>query len=465
LAHKEEMEMKAASRWSPVLIIVGLIVVLSFPGLTGAAGGGANVVRGDECTISLVEVGGGDVTTTDTRSVETSSGNLIVKCRADLPDDVDPPARAVRTNGELCTTHLGPTMDTQKVVTPAGKVRLTCRINGSTRPPATGWAIGDDATGTAVIVHTADGGLTWHVQGDSTAWAGLGGDDVSAVDDQTVWVALSSGDAETGGAILHTTDGGATWISQAIPAGLAGGIKGVKGLSRNTAWAASLRGTILHTIDGGATWTVVPHPAVPIFEVNRMDAMGAHVWIADVYDGFSVGGSVVHTRDGGLTWRAEYLPEDSPLTVHAFSPTAAWASGAVALAFFRTVDGGEAWDKVVQLGGHDHMDDICAAGADDVWGVQNGGGVDGRIWRVHVAAGGTPDARNITPPELGGYAPGGITCLDTGEAWAVAQQQAIPDTSKPLGIILHTVDGENWVQQSAPTHVYYWKMSFAGARR
>ncbi len=32
-------------------------------------------------------------------------------------------------------------------------------------------------------------------------------------------------------------------------------------------------------------------------------------------------------------------------------------------------------------------------------------------------------------------------------------------------IILHTVDGEHWVQQSAPTHVYYWKVSFVGARR
>ena len=53
--------MKATSRVSLVLILVGLMVVLSFPGLTGAGGGGANVVRGEDCTISLAEVGGGDV--------------------------------------------------------------------------------------------------------------------------------------------------------------------------------------------------------------------------------------------------------------------------------------------------------------------------------------------------------------------------------------------------------------------
>ena len=55
--------------------------------------------------------------------------------------------------------------------------------------------------------------------------------------------------------------------------------------------------------------------------------------------------------------------------------------------------------------------------------------------------------------------------MDTSVAWVVAQKGMPPDPTKPLGIILHTVDGEQWVQQMAPAQVRYWKVSFVGARR
>ena len=88
-------------------------------------------------------------------------------------------------------------------------------------PLRVGWAIGDDVTGVPAIVHTTDGGLTWQAQGDLSAWTGVEGNDISAVDDQTAWAALGSGGAgDTLGAILHTTDGGATWVTQTIPPGL-----------------------------------------------------------------------------------------------------------------------------------------------------------------------------------------------------------------------------------------------------
>lgn len=49
----------------------------------------------------------------------------------------------------------------------------------------------------------------------------------------------------------------------------------------------------------------MPHPTVPIFEVNRMDAIGKDVWIADAYvPANDPVGAVVHTQDGGLTWSA-----------------------------------------------------------------------------------------------------------------------------------------------------------------
>jgi photosystem II stability/assembly factor-like uncharacterized protein len=265
---------------------------------------------------------------------------------------------------------------------------------------------------------------------------------------------------------------------QAIPAGLSGGIKAVKGLSRREAWAASLYGgTILHTTDGGHNWNIVPHPTVPIVQVNRMDAMGRNIWIADA----STEGAVVHSQDGGLTWRrwwdqvrpawrAEYLPYgDSPLTVHAFSPLAVWASGSSLPndnpSFYRTVDAGVQWEHVIKVGANDHFDDICAASPDDVWGALNGSESAGRVWRVHVEPDGLVDAKEVTA--LGNYAAEGVTCLDTRVAWVVGQRQAVDHNTKPFGIILYTTDGgETWVQpQSAPDDVFYWKVSFVGARR
>jgi photosystem II stability/assembly factor-like uncharacterized protein len=333
-------------------------------------------------------------------------------------------------------------------------------------PQRVGWAIGDDATGVPAIVHTTDGGLTWEAQGDLSAWTGVEGNDISAVDDQTAWAALGSGGAgDTLGAILHTTDGGAAWVTQTIPPGLTGGIKGVKGLSRNEAWAVSLGGTVLHTTDGGATWNIVPHPVTPITEVNRIDALGTNLWIADSAEA-SATGAIVHTSDSGLTWRAEHLPADGPLTVQAFSPTVVWASGVERLAFYRTVNGGDLWVKAAEVGGLDHLDDVCAPVADDAWGVQNGDGISGGIWRVHVAPNGTPEAKKLTPLELNGYEPGGVTALDINVAWVVAQKGQYPDPTKPLGIILSTTDGgAHWVQGAAPADIRYWKVSFVGARR
>ena len=133
--------------------------------------------------------------------------------------------------------------------------------------------------------------------------------------------------------------------------------------------------------------------------------------------------------------------------------------------FYRTVDGGLSWVRISQLGGLDHLDDVCAASPNDAWGVQNGNGHTGPIWLAHVAADGITDMVKFSLPELIGYTPGGVTCTDASVAWVVAQKGLSTAPDKPLGIILHTVDGENWVQQSAPTNIHYWKVSFAGARR
>ena len=53
-----------------------------------------------------------------------------------------------------------------------------------------GWAIGWRSDYTAAILHTNNGGRTWEEQGNPALWTGMGGNDISAVDDLTAWAAV-----------------------------------------------------------------------------------------------------------------------------------------------------------------------------------------------------------------------------------------------------------------------------------
>ena len=332
-------------------------------------------------------------------------------------------------------------------------------------PVLVGWAIGQDRNNAAVIVGTSDGGHTWQVQKSSPDWTGLDAGDISAVDDKTAWAVLVSAPGVRRDAIIHTTDGGTTWVTQTLPAGVTGGVKSIKGLSRSEAWATSMSGVILHTTDGGASWAIVPNATTPITQVNRMDAIGQQVWIADS----DSHGAIVYSEDAGSTWQAAHLDNegqpDTPLTVHAASPQIVWASGTESLTFYRSLDGGADWSKVISVGGFDHLDDICGSSAEHVWGVTNGGGVDGRIKRVVAPVGSDPQAFDVTPEVLRGYMPGGVTCLAQRTAWVVGQQGPNPDPTIPDGVILYTTDGQTWTKAAAPADVHFWKVSMSGARR
>jgi hypothetical protein len=231
--------------------------------------------------------------------------------------------------------------------------------------------------------------------------------------------------------VLHTTDGGATWFTQTLPAEANFGLKSVKGVSRSEAWASTLDGVILRTTNGGATWTVIPHPGIVITQVNRMDVILPHIWLADSAED----GAIIHSADGGATWRREVMDNEgeveSPLTVHAVSPDVVWASGTRSLSFFRAVDGGATWEKVITVGGFDHLDDICASSAADVWGAQNGDGVNGHIHWVDAPPDGAVEHGMAAAPALQGYTPGGVSCVDSRTAWVVAPKGVPPDPAKP----------------------------------
>jgi photosystem II stability/assembly factor-like uncharacterized protein len=249
-----------------------------------------------------------------------------------------------------------------------------------------------------------------------------------------------------------------------------GGIKGVKGLSRTEAWAASLGGAILHTTDGGATWNVVPHPTTAINDVNRIDALGSSdVWIASPNQEHGGNSNMIHTQDNGLTWRQEPLPnvpdDHGPMSVNAVSPLVAWTALNRSGNVYRTLDGGANWLLVTTIAaGSNDADDLCAAGPEAAWVVLTPGTGDGMLWRVHVAADGSVDAREFQPASKA-FTYEGITCLDERAVWAVGGNP-LHAAGLPLGVIVITHDGgKTWLQGSAPADIEYWKVSFAGARR
>jgi len=327
----------------------------------------------------------------------------------------------------------------------------------------TGWAIGDDLDSTAVILHTGNGGVAWEVQGDRSLWKGHDATDISAVDEETAWAALSSTTSE-GGMILHTSDGGLTWNVQALPQAIPEGVKGIKGVSRDEAWAVGLNGPVMHTNNGGKTWEIVPTPGITLRQVNRIDVLGGDIWIADFGNGEN---GMIHSPDGGLTWRQEYLPgvnsSHGPMTASIVNAQVAWTSVNLQGELYRTLDGGLTWKiDAPGLSGSNDIDDVCAVTENVAWAVQNTSG-GGYVMRVTIVGNDVTKSDWYFPE----YVYEGVSAFDERRAWIGGYRAITSPVELPKGSILHTSDGgETWESQTLPVNnVDIWKISFVGAHR
>lgn len=330
-----------------------------------------------------------------------------------------------------------------------------------------GWAIGDDPEGTAAILHTDNGGTTWEEQGDSRPWKGMWANDISAVDEFTAWAAVGH---EKGGAILHTSDGGFNWRLQTLPEGVTEEIKGIKGLSRDVAWAATISGVVMHTLDGGVIWTIIPHEGIVMKQINRIDALGEDIWIADFGSGEH---GIIHSADSGKTWRQETLLDPDflgsqfgPMAVSIVSRQVVWAAVRPAAHIYRTLDGGDTWSlDAPDVSGPNDLDDICALNAYTAWAVQNiGGQSGGRIIRVRLIDGEV--FSDIMDPARN-YQYEGLTCFDENTLWVAGFKAYGASADLRDGVILHTSDGGvTWENQElSAKNIALWKISFAGAHR
>jgi photosystem II stability/assembly factor-like uncharacterized protein len=173
-----------------------------------------------------------------------------------------------------------------------------------------GWAIarvdagGDDGhfNGENLVVHTTDGGVTWHEQ------LGVGGWEqaliaLDAVDPTFACVVGNGSNHQTLGELGWLTRDGATW--EAMPSSANDtALFDVQFLDAHRAWAVGYAGSLIHTTDGGASWSVQETARwqyIPDHTEPAAPSLNA-VHFIDASTGWAVGddGTILHTTRGGL---------------------------------------------------------------------------------------------------------------------------------------------------------------------
>lgn len=210
--------------------------------------------------------------------------------------------------------------------------------------------------GTATLLQTTDGGLSWVSSRLGDAARGvrdfqfLNATDGWAVDQDgqvfktgdagATWARLATapsmaaslvrfGDADTGvlasgSRMMHTTDGGKTWaVSQT---GVGGLIQKLQFTSKNDAWALTTSGMPIHSTDGGRTWNPIAAPAGQTFQntfFTDMQFLDAdHAWLV------AAGGLVLSTADGGRSWALQDAGSRADLrSVFFTDPYTGWVFG------------------------------------------------------------------------------------------------------------------------------------------
>jgi photosystem II stability/assembly factor-like uncharacterized protein len=212
------------------------------------------------------------------------------------------------------------------------------------------WAVGDRS----VLTSTNDGGKTWRARkvnmeqdlsgGESLASADPIFYDVNFVDAQRGWIVGEFGK------ILHTEDGGETWHEQekTLMEGSAifdlldlPTLYGIHMVNAQEGMAAGIEGHIAHTTDGGQRWAydkieADPPIADPLFEVSQA---GETAWA------LGAAGEVIIKTPGATAWKRAQLGQDVLTWLRGISFSDAqngWIVGGYGL-IYRTTDGGKTW--------------------------------------------------------------------------------------------------------------------------
>jgi photosystem II stability/assembly factor-like uncharacterized protein len=211
------------------------------------------------------------------------------------------------------------------------------------------WAVGDRS----MLTSTTDGGKTWRARKVAMETDLSGGESLAAAD--PIFYDVKFVDAQNGwivgefGKIMHTQDGGETWHEQekTLMEGTAifdlldlPTLYGIHMVNAQEGMAAGIEGHIARTTDGGQRWTyekIEADPPIidPLFEVARA---GDADW------GVGAAGEVVN-RSGGGAWKRAQMGQDVLTWLRGISfsdPQNGWIVGGYGL-IYRTTDGGRTW--------------------------------------------------------------------------------------------------------------------------
>jgi photosystem II stability/assembly factor-like uncharacterized protein len=215
-----------------------------------------------------------------------------------------------------------------------------------------GWAVGDGG----LIIHSADGGVTWQPQASQT---NLSLCDVQFLDSDHGWAV---GD---GGVIVATDDGGDTWNVQSTPTSAV--LYGVHFVNASTGWAVGDGGTILITQNGGIQWlSQTSNTAESLYGVDFVD--GTHGWAV------GADGTVIATTDGGLIWNDQPSCDEihDLYDVDFVDQNNGWIVG-WGSALWTTSDGGTNWGEWILSGWTRDLYALELTDAHHGWAVGAGG--------------------------------------------------------------------------------------------
>jgi photosystem II stability/assembly factor-like uncharacterized protein len=198
-------------------------------------------------------------------------------------------------------------------------------------------------------------------------------------------------------------------------------------VNENEGWVtSSCVAEIYHTTDGGNTW-----------EVQTTQYLTEAIWMLNKNEGYAGGnqGRIYHTTDGGDNWNTigglgatltdiTFYPESSTGFACGFD-------GAVALISPEGVNR-------IQSGFYSHTLGVSATGSDEAWFC--GGSIIS-----HMFLNGTKDWNSYPS---GGY--NAISMVSNKEGWIVGDS----------GIIAHTTDGHNWIEQTNPKMCTFFAVLF-----
>lgn len=218
-----------------------------------------------------------------------------------------------------------------------------------------GYAVGCSGT----VLKTIDGGKNWqNTLADSNEYF----HDLYFVNPETGWVVGSTG------TILATIDGGITWEAQ--QGASYHFLKDVYFMSDSVGWVAGKDGAMFHTEDGGRTWrSIGPGNSWAIKKIQMFDA-NSGICSGD-------GEMIMTTSDGGWEWQINYSKHRYPRgfmwmedgVLEAFdklqmvSPLIGWA-GASYEELYKTSDGGASWDNL-----NFNTSGFFFTGADSGWAI------------------------------------------------------------------------------------------------